>query len=156
MASTKDLYERYKEKMQRIADLKNATAILQWDRETYLPKKGAVYRGQQLSTLSEIGHQLFSEAELGNILNDLSGKELGFIEKRNIELTLEDYTKNKKYSSEFVRKLSDQVNKTFHAWIEARRQNRFSVFENDLCALVELKKQETEVLGYQHHPYDAL
>ena len=107
MASTKDLYERYKEKMQRIADLKNATAILQWDRETYLPKKGAVYRGQQLSTLSEIGHQLFSEAELGNILNDLSGKELGFIEKRNIELTLEDYTKNKKYSSEFVRKLSD-------------------------------------------------
>src|SRR5688572_20986025 len=156
MATTKELYDRYKEKMQRIADLKNASAVLQWDQETYLPKKGAVLRGQQLSTLSEMAHQLFSEEELGNILNELSGKDLGLIEKRNIELTLEDYQKNKKYSSEFVRKLSDQVNKSFHAWIEARRQNRFGVFENDLSALVELKKQETEILGYEHHPYNAL
>ena len=96
MASTNHLYDPYKEKMQRIADLKNAHAVLQWDQETYLPKKGATLRGQQLSTLSEIAHQLLSEEELGNILNDLSGKEVGFIEKRNIELTLEDYTKNKK------------------------------------------------------------
>lgn len=156
MATTKELYDGYKGKMQRIADVKNANAVLQWDQETYLPKKGAALRGQQLSTLSELAHQLFCEEELGNILNDLLGKDLGFVEKRNIELTLEDYTKNKKYSSDFVRQLSDQVNKTFHAWIEARRQNRFSVFENDLAALVNLKKQETEILGYQGHPYNAL
>src|SRR5215203_7456566 len=105
MATTKELYDRYKEKMHRIADLKNAHAVLQWDQETYLPKKGAAYRGQQLSTLSEIAHKLFSEDELGNILNDLSGKDLDLVEKRNIALTLEDYQKNKKYSSEFVRKI---------------------------------------------------
>ena len=157
MGATRELYNHYKEKMQRIADLRNASAVLQWDQETYLPKKGAEMRGRQLSTLSELSHQLFSEEELGNILTELKGKEdLNPIEKRNIELTLEDYQKNKKYSSEFVRKLSDQVNKTFHAWIESRQQNSFSFFENDLSALVELKKQEADILGYEHHPYNAL
>jgi carboxypeptidase Taq len=143
--------------MRRIADLRNANAVLQWDQETYLPKKGAVIRGQQLSTLSELAHQLFSEEKLGNILNELSGRnDLELTQKRNIELTREDYEKNKKYSSEFVRKLSNQVNKTFHAWINARKQNSFSVFETDLTALVELKKQETDILGYKEHPYNAL
>jgi carboxypeptidase Taq len=157
MATSKELYEEYKLKMRLIADLRNANAVLQWDQETHLPKKGAVIRGQQLSTLSELAHQLFSEEKLGNILNELSGRnDLELTQKRNIELTREDYEKNKKYSSEFVRKLSNQVNKTFHAWINARKQNSFSVFETDLTALVELKKQETDILGYKEHPYNAL
>ena len=96
MATTKELYEQYKSKMQRIADVRNANAVLQWDQETYLPKKGASIRGQQLSTLSEIAHQMFSENELGNILKELNEKDdLSFTEKRNVALTLEDYQKNK-------------------------------------------------------------
>jgi carboxypeptidase Taq len=155
--TTTELYDDYKVKMQRIADLRHASAVLQWDQETYLPKKGVGIRGRQLSTLSELSHQLFSEEELGNILNELMAKEdIGALEKRNVALTLEDYQKNKKYTSEFVRKLSDQVNKTFHSWITARQQNSFSVFEKDLGALVELKKQETDILGYKDHPYNAL
>src|SRR5215213_9265111 len=135
MATTKELYDRYMWKMARIADVKNASAVLQWDQETYLPKKGAALRGQHLSTLSELSHQLFSEEELGNILTELANRELVDIEKRNIQLTLEDYQKNKKYSPDFVRKLSDQVNKTFHTWIEARRQNSFRILEKELGAL---------------------
>ena len=143
--------------MQRIADLRYAHAVLQWDQETYLPKKGAEMRGRQLSTLSETAHQLFSEDELGTILNELMNRQDTTVpEKRNVELTLEDYQKNKKYTSEFVRSLSDQVNKTFHSWIEARSQNSFSFFEKDLSGLVDLKKQEAEILGYKDHPYNAL
>ncbi len=157
MTNTQELYINYQSKMQRIADIKNANAVLQWDQETYLPKKGSHFRGQQISTLSEIAHQLFSEEALGNLLQELLGKEdLSITQKRNIALTWEDYTKNKKYTSEFVRKLAEQTNKTFHAWIESRRQGSFSYFEKDLDALVELKKQETHILGFEQHPYNAL
>jgi len=155
--NTRELYEKYKAKMHRIADVKNATALLQWDQETYLPPKGALFRGQQISTLSEISHQLFSEEELGNILQDLLSKDdLSREQKRNIVLSFEDYTKNKKYTSEFVRALAEQTNRAFHAWIESRKRNSFPVYEKELDKLVRLKKQETEVLGYQHHPYNAL
>lgn len=143
--------------MRLIADVKNAHAILQWDQETYLPPKGAAFRGQQLSALSVISHQLFSEEELGNLLKELLSKDdLSAGQKRNVERTSEDYLKNKKYTSEFVRKLSEQVNKAFHSWIESRKQNSFAVYEKDLDALIQLKREEAEILGYEHHPYNAL
>lgn len=143
--------------MQRLADVRNANAVLQWDQETHLPKKGAAIRGQQISTLSELAHQLFSEEKLGGLLQELMGRhDLGPDEKRNVELTLEDYSKNKKYTSDFVRRLSEQVNKTFHAWIDSRQKNSFAFYEKDLAALIELKKQEADILGYENHPYNAL
>ena len=155
--TTRELYNSYKEKMNRIADIKYASALLQWDQETYLPAKAAAIRGQQIATLSELSHQLFTDEKLGTVLNELTAREdLNEDEKKNISLTKEDYTKNKKYSSEFVRKMSEQVNKTFHSWIEARKQDSFAVFENNLAALVDLKKQETGILGYEKHPYNAL
>jgi carboxypeptidase Taq len=151
------LYETYQTKMRRIADIKAASAVLQWDQETYLPPGGARFRGQQISTLSELAHQLFSEEPLGDLLKELArNEELAPAQKRNVERTLEDYNKNKKYTSAFVRALSEQINKTFHAWLEARKQNRFSVYEKDLDALIQLKKEEAAILGYAQHPYDAL
>ena len=155
--NTPELYERYQTKMRLIADVKNANALLQWDQETYLPPKGAAMRGQQISTLSEIGHRLFSEEELGSLLQELLSKtDLTAEQKRNVERTNEDYLKNKKYTSAFVRKLSEQVSKTFHSWIESRKQNSFAVYEKDLDALIELKREETEILGYEQHPYNSL
>jgi carboxypeptidase Taq len=143
--------------MRLIADVKNANALLQWDQETYLPPKGAAFRGQQISTLSEISHRLFSEDELGNVLQELLSKgDLSAEQKRNVERTNEDYLKNKKYASEFVRKLSEQINKAFHSWIESRKQNSFAVYEKDLDVLIQLKREEAEILGYEHHPYNAL
>src|SRR5690606_8732191 len=109
--------------MRLIADVRNASAVLQWDQETYLPPKGALFRGQQISTLSEISHKLFSEEELGNILTELASRnDLSDDQKKNVLLTREDYIKNKKYTSRFVRELSEQVNKAFHAWIESRKK----------------------------------
>lgn len=157
MSTTSELYGAYRQKMQFIADVKNASSVLQWDQETYLPPKGAGFRGRQISTLSEISHRLFSEESLGGLLQELMSKgDLEAEQKRNVERTWEDYQKNKKYTSEFVRALSEQVNKSFHSWIEARKQGSFSVYEADLDALVALKKQEADILGYEDHPYNAL
>ncbi len=155
--TTTELYQDYTQRLQRLADVRYAHAVLQWDQETYLPRKGAHFRGQQLSTLSEIAHNLFTDNALGAVLQDLLAKaDLNADQKRNVELSWEDYSKAKKYTSGFVRRLSDQINKAFHAWIEARRQNAFSVFEKDLDALLQLKREEADVLGYEGHPYNAL
>ncbi len=157
VTSSADLYNDYREQMRKIADVKNALAVLQWDQETYLPVKGASFRGQQIATLSELSHQLFTEKKLGDVLeelvlrNDLSKKE-----KKNVEISLEDYNKQKKFTSSFVREMSEAVSRSFHAWITARKENNFSFFEKDLDALIQLKKQEANLLGYANHPYDAL
>ncbi len=154
---TNDLYQAYTKRMQKIADLRFSSALLQWDQETYMPSKGASFRGQQLATLSEISHELFTAEETNSLLLELLGRaDLTNEQKRNVELSFEDYTKQKKLPAEFVRKLVETINKSFHSWIEARRENRFSRFQDDLSKLVELKRQEAEFLGYKVHPYDAL
>ncbi len=143
--------------MQRIADIKYASAVLQWDQETYMPPKGAAFRGRQIATLAEFAHELFvSEKNAKLIEQALADISLSPLEKRNVELSKEDLEKNKKIPAAFVRKMSEAVNISFHAWIEARKHNSFSFFEPSLAEIIELKKQEADYLGYEKHPYDAL
>ena len=155
--STETLYQQYKSAVRKVADIKYANAVLQWDQETYLPPKGAGFRGQQLATLSEVAHDLFTSDKLGALLTELrSRNDLTPQQSKNIELSLEDYTKIKKFSSVFVREMSETISASYHAWIKARKENNFAFFEAPLTRLVELKRQEADIIGYNEHPYNAL
>ncbi len=156
MNSTK-LYQDYKTHLQKIADVKYASAVLQWDQETYMPQKGAAFRAQQLATLSEMAHELFVQPSFKNLLQDLLAcDDLNELQKKNVALSWYDYTQQQKLSGEFVRQLSEASSKSFQAWISARKENSFSLFAGDLSGLLELKKQEADLLGYELHPYNAL
>jgi len=155
--STTDLYNEYTARMQKIADVKYAAAVLQWDEETYLPPKGATARGRQLATLSEIAHEWLITPSLGELLEELhSRQDLPEDHQRNITLTLEDYNKQKKFTPAFVRLMSETVSRSFHSWIEARSANSFALFKEPLNQLVQLKKEEADLAGYEQHPYNAL
>jgi len=155
--SSKELYAEYTDRMQKIADIKYSAAVLQWDQETYLPTKGADFRGRQLATLSEIGHEWFVDPTLSQLLQTLNERaDLQEDEKRNITLSLEDYEKQKKFSPAFVRRLSEASSRCFHAWIQARAANSFALYKDELKKLVDLKKEEAELAGYEKHPYNAL
>lgn len=157
VTSSNELYTRYREKMQQIADVRNAMAVLGWDQETYLPEKGAAFRGQQLTTLSTIAHEMFTATELGDILQELHKRtDLTPVQQRNVALSLEDYEKNKKYPSSFVADLSQTTNACYHAWIRARKASSYAEFEPFLAKMILLKQQETHILGYEGHPYNAL
>ncbi len=156
MADAKELYQEYKYTMQKIADVKYATAVLQWDQETNLPPKGAEHRGRQIATLSEMAHAQFTNPSVGKLLEELKQTELSDEERWNVALTKEDYDKQTKFSSTFVRTMSEAVSAAFHAWLEARAKNDFSIFEPALTRLVALKREEAVLIGYEQHPYDAL
>jgi carboxypeptidase Taq len=151
------LYAQYQEKLQKIADLRYAAAVLQWDQETYLPKKGADIRGRQIATLSELAHEQFTHSYMGDLLYKLSeDNSLNHQQQKNVVLSVYDYEKNKKLPAPFVRKMSEAVNRSYHAWIEARQQNNFNIFQQPLSEIIELKRQEADLLGYEKHPYNAL
>jgi carboxypeptidase Taq len=155
--TTKQQYDQYKTTMQKIADVKYSNALLQWDQETYMPTGAANVRARQLATLSEIAHEMSTTANLGDLLTDLLSKDdLSAEEKFNVKQSHEDYFKQKKYTSVFVRELSEATSAAFNNWVKARNEDDFSLFENDLNKLIELKLQEADLLGYQNHPYNAL
>ena len=153
----KEFYEKYVQHMQKIADVNYSSAVLQWDQEVYMPEEGAKYRAQQLSTLSGIAHELSTADELGKLLNELnSDASLSEKQKANVKESLRHYTEQKKYTTEFVIKLTQTISESFQAWQKAKKENDFKLFRPHLEKLIELKKQECELLGYDEHPYDAL
>lgn len=151
------LYNEYRELLQKAADINNAAAVLGWDQETYMPPKGAPYRGRQLATLASMAHEMVTSPRLGQLLDELANAgDLSETEHWNVVRSREDYKKNKKLTPEFVEQLSMQSSECFNAWIDSRRQNDFNIFAPSLDKMIALKRQQAEMYGYKAHPYDAL
>ncbi len=155
--NTKELYQQYKEITQKAADFNNAAAVLGWDQEVYMPKKGFPYRGRQLATLASQAHELVTSSSYESLLRELSSwSDLEETEQDNVRLSLEDFEKNKKLSAAFIEQLTQQSSNSYSAWIQARKENNYAVYAPELERMIVLKKQQAELYGYEHHPYNAL
>jgi carboxypeptidase Taq len=151
------LYDEYVSKMRRIADVGHAVAILHWDKEVNLPKGASFFRSQQIATLSSMAHELFTEENTGILLERLfASNDLDADQKRNVELSLRDYRKEVMLPTAFVERLSMAQSEAFTAWIKAREANDFYVFAPAFEDLILLKREEADLRGYEHEPYDAL
>jgi carboxypeptidase Taq len=157
MPDANALYQQYLHQTQKAADLYNASAVLQWDQETYMPPKGAEARGRQLATLASTAHSWLTSDDYGELLARLADAPgLADEEAANVRLSREDYEKGKKLSSEFVETLSMQQSASFQAWVEAREKNDYEHYAPELEKMIALKKQQADIVGYSSHPYDAL
>ncbi len=154
---TDKTYDNYVKEMQRIADLGYATALLNWDKEVNMPSKGAGIRTRQVATLSGLAHERFTGDSFSSIIKELSGRKNDFPQqqKRNIELTAKRHDRATKFSTEFVERNSRAVSEAYMAWLKAREANDYSVFKNALGNLIEIRKEEAEIIGYENHPYEA-
>lgn len=151
------LYKEFVERSRKIADLQYAAAVLEWDKETYMPAQSAEIRSQQIATLSETAHTWLIDPAYENLMQQLlEQKDLSENELDNVKIRLKEVLRLKKKTPAFVRKMSETVSKAYHKWIEARRKNDFSIYAPALEDLINLKKEEAEIYGYEKHPYDAL
>jgi carboxypeptidase Taq len=150
-------YESYVRKMQRIADINHAVAVLHWDKEVHLPSGSSHFRSQQIATLSSVAHSLFTEDSTGIMLDQLMASSgLDADQKRNVELSLRDYRKEVLLPSDFVERLAMAQSESFSAWIEARKANDFGVFAPALQTVVDLKREEADLRRNGAERYDAL
>lgn len=151
------VYDKYQSKMQKIADINHAIAVLSWDKEVNLPKDAAPHRSQQVATLAGLSHNEFVDKDFGALLMRLSQmKSLSPKEKKNVAVSLDGYQKATKFSEAFIIRKSKIESVAYHAWLKAREANDYSLFKDALTDLVNLKKEEAKKLKSTTHPYDAL
>lgn len=153
-------FERLLEKERTIADVNAASAVLNWDQETYMPEGAAMARAEQIATLSGIIHQMVVSPDLGTLLGDLKQEsENGALEewqKAAVRETVREHEQALKLPEEHVREFARATSLAQHAWKQARAESNFSLFADSLSHLVELKRREAEYFGYKENPYDAL
>ena len=89
--------EKLREFTNKSTDIQRAIAVLNWDQETYMPKKGQGFRAQQIGTLSGLAHEIATSKAYEECLLELKDKEsLSAQDQRNVQLLLKDFEKAKK------------------------------------------------------------
>ena len=150
-------FEQLKTEAQRIADVKYAAAVLNWDMEINMPAKGVEARARHLATLSGIAFEMGTSEKFSTLLQAAKqDASLDTLQKRNVELIATDFEKAKKFSQAFVEEMSMTVSQTFAAWEHAKKANNFSLYAPQLEKMVALKRRQAAIVGFEKHPYDAL
>ena len=136
--------------------LGQASAMLGWDQQTYMPKKGIASRAEQCALLDTLIHQKFTDKKFFAAVKKCKTKKLPFDKKRMIEILYKDISKSRKLPSAFVEELSRTTALAHTAWEEAREKSNFILFKPHLEKIVRLKHQQSRYIKMKGHPYNSL
>jgi carboxypeptidase Taq len=151
-------YPQLCERSREVYLLRSVAGVLSWDFETYLPSKAVPYRAEQLSYLEAKAHTLFTEPVVGEWLQTVEqlGFEPGSEEAANIREWRRAFDRATKIPVSLVEEFEKTRTIAREAWVQARAESKFSLFEPHLEKIVELTRQKADLWGYQESPYDAL
>lgn len=140
--------------------LGSCSSLLGWDERTYLPSKGAEFRGDQMALLARLTHEMSTSPRIGELLAMLEQggwkKHSDPVIAGNVREIRRGYDRAVKLPKHLVEELARVSTRSQGIWQEARKNNDFASFQPWLQQLVTLKKREADAVGYAVHPYDAL
>ncbi len=162
MTNSQNLYCELLERTGRAALLESTGAILSWDRETYMPDKGAEHRASQLSLLSGIHHQLATEPRIGELLDALQDSELNDSPEYDSAINLRElrrrYDRQRRLPQPLVEEIARVTALAQHHWSEARQADDYQTFSPWLDDVIRLKREQATAVGFADNgeSYDAL
>ena len=140
-----------------VQDLRLASAVLEWDQQTYMPHGGAEARGNQMGTLGKIAHEKFTDEKVGKLLDELKDAfPADSDEAALVKVTRRDYDKSTRVPSSFVAEQAQVTSAAHEAWVEARQKSDFSIFESHLAKVLDLTHRYIDFFPKADHPYDTL
>lgn len=153
-------FERLLEKVYEIHDLEKANQVLAWDKETNMPAAGNSARVQQMTTLRRLHHRTFASDEMGELI-EAAAAALNDTDPNSNEASLirylrRSYADERKLPDEFVRRVSQVSGAAHPAWVQARAENNFALFQPHLELVVALAQEMADLYGYDDEKYDPL
>lgn len=152
--------QELKMRLREVTNIQKALEVLAWDQATYMPAGGAQARGEQMSTLSQIGQEKFTAPEIGRLLDDLAayGESLPYDadDAALIRVTRRQYERAVKVPTEFVGRLSAHSAEAYQVWSEARPANDFKRVLPYLEKTLDLSRELAEFFAPYDHIADPL
>jgi carboxypeptidase Taq len=158
------LYTKFVEKFRHIALLKQAEQLLQWDAETYMPAGSIEARSQQIACLAGLMHQEATSAAYRASLSEMVDIESGKVkiegltplQQANIREWAKEFVQRTKLPKRFVETFYSTAATSTEVWKKAKKTADFELFKPWLQKMVDLNKEQANLLGYKDSPYDAL
>ena len=151
-------YQNLIQRSKEIALYSSTSALLGWDQETCIPKKGLNYRAEQCAFLGGKAHSLFTDPQVGDWISccENEGSFADPVELANLREWRWSYDRAVKLSPEFIEEAERVRSHAMSAWAESRKTNDFKIFAPHLEKIIKINQMKAESYGYSEHPYDAL
>ena len=156
----RDAYEELAKSSRERALLGSCAALLGWDEQTYLPRGGAEYRGDQMALLAGMIHERATAPRIGELLAEAEGSSLVVDpeapEAADIREWRRGFDRVAKLPRTLVEEMARVTSLAQQHWGDARKASDFARFRPWLATIIDLKRQEAACLASGGELYDAL
>jgi carboxypeptidase Taq len=146
-----DALGRLKERLTEVMDLNKVVRLLSWDQQTMMPPAGTAHRADQMSTVSRLAHERFTDPEIGRLLDELRSLEDSLDPDSDdaalIALTRRDYEKAVKVPASLRAATARAAAEARPLWVKAKAESDFPSFLPALERIVELKLEYVECIA---------
>lgn len=140
-----------------VALLNSVSSHLHWDQQTYIPASAGYYRAAQISSISTLAHQRWTDQEVGEWLKVVENEEITDVAAAaNAREWRRSYDRAVKLPDRLVEETARETSLAHEVWFNARNASDFSVFAPCLRRLLSLSLDHADCWGYEESPYDAL
>lgn len=151
---------QYTEATLRLSDLtaiEEALGILHWDQEIVMPPGAMESRGRQISTLSVLAHERMIDPKFAQLLDNLMDDcSLDEVQHANVREARRDQQRAQCIPTELIRSWGQATVRGHDIWVQARKNNDFSLFEPTLTDLVDLARKRAAAVDDRKPAYDVL
>ncbi len=152
-----DTLTAYKEHLKEMNIISSALSLLSWDQETHMPVRGIAARSQVAGRFAKNLFELSVSSELGEYIKALATDSSLTIEERaSVRDIGKQYRRQKAIPPALIEEHATARSQAQAAWVEARKQSNFAVFQPLLTKMVDYARRFADYYGYEDHPYDAL
>ena len=138
--------EKFRELVKRKNRIFANLELIQWDLETKTPIKSKPYLAELVGELSMQEYDLFTSDEFVNLVETLNKEKnnLSEIEKKEIELSMEEIEKKKKIPADEYEAYAKLTSINQGIWEEAKAKNDFSIIKDGLEKVFNYNKKFAE------------
>jgi carboxypeptidase Taq len=156
-------YTELCELQRQAATLGSIGSLLNWDQETYMPRRAGAFRSDQQALIARLHHERSTSPRIGELLAacESNGVLKGGADSpiaADVREMRRDYDRATKLPSDLVAELAKVGSQSQEVWKEARQKNDFAMFRPWLERMMALTRRQAECYGVPAggELYDAL
>jgi len=154
----RELLSKYYKLLEEIKSLKGIVALLSWDQENQMPPLAVSSRAKQRGLIEKLVHQKLTSSDYIKIVFELNSKKelLNSIDSRSVSISNKEIIKSLKLPSDFVEEFANLKSKTQQAWIDAKTNEDFKLYQPLLEEMFEYTRRYAAYIDDSKPIYDVL
>ena len=143
-----------------ISDLRRASALLQWDKQTMMPARGADPRRDQLATLERVTHERLISQRTHELIEaaeaERDGQPEDSIDARIVSEARRLFDKSRRVPVDLAAARARAASHGYKIWVAARRTSDFTAFAPALEHNFQLTRDYVACFDDYEDPYDVV